>query len=300
VRLLTITTLALIAATSAACGQDGPVAAGTLSVPTSAAAGAGTVPPAGDNPTDLPAGKRTITVQAWFTQGEQLVPVTLHHRATRAVGRVALQDLLAGPPSSGALPEGAPLATQIPAGTRLLGLDIGDGIATVDLSREYESGGGTASMTMRLAQVVYTLTQFPTVKGVRFHLEGRPVNVFSGDGIVLDHPLTRKDYEDLLAAIVVEAPVPGARVASPLRIAGSADVFEANVTVRILDAGGREIARDFTTATCGTGCHGRYSLTLPFDVATEQQGTVVVSDDDADGDGHPSHEVRIPVTLLAG
>jgi hypothetical protein len=26
-------------------------------------------------------------------------------------------------------------------------------------------------------------------------------------------------------------------------------------------------------------------------------GTLVVHDDDADGDGKPSHEVRIPVTL---
>jgi N-acetylneuraminic acid mutarotase len=51
---------------------------------------------------------------------------------------------------------------------------------------------------VRLGQLVYTLTQFPTVRTVRFALDGTPVNVFSGQGIVLDHPVGRADYEDLL------------------------------------------------------------------------------------------------------
>ena len=32
--------------------------------------------------------------------------------------------------------------TDIPDGTKLLGLSIKDGVATVDLSAEFESGGG--------------------------------------------------------------------------------------------------------------------------------------------------------------
>ena len=52
-------------------------------------------------------------------------------------------------------------------------------------------------MEARLGQVVYTLTQFPTVQKVRFELDGRPVNVFSSEGIVLDHPVGRSDYQDL-------------------------------------------------------------------------------------------------------
>ena len=32
-------------------------------------------------------------------------------------------------------------------------------------------------MQTRLAQVVYTLTQFPTVKGVLFSLDGVPIDV---------------------------------------------------------------------------------------------------------------------------
>jgi N-acetylneuraminic acid mutarotase len=67
-------------------------------------------------------------------------------------------------------------------------------------------------MQMRLGQVVYTLTQFQTVKRVRFALDGAPVNVFSSEGIVLDHPVGRSDYQNLAAA---PAPLAGTWQAIP-------------------------------------------------------------------------------------
>jgi hypothetical protein len=205
------------------------------------------------------------------------------------VGAAAVEWLLQGPAEEG-------VQTAIPAGTRLLGLTIEDGIATVDLTSEFEEGGGSLSMTMRLAQVVYTLTQFPTVDGVLFRLDGRDVDVFSGEGIILDHPVTRSDYEDLVPVIVVESPQPGA-VSSPVTVSGNANVFEANVTVVILDAAGNELARTFTTATCGTGCRGDFSVAVPFEVDEAQAGTILVHDDDAAGTGNPPHQVRVPVLL---
>jgi hypothetical protein len=102
---------------------------------------------------------------------------------------------------------------------------------------------------------------------------------------------------DELPAIVVDSPAPGATVTSPVTIAGSANVFEANVTVIVLDATGAELAQDFTTATCGTGCRGDYSIELAFETSEEQAGTIVVQDDDAAGTGTPPHRVEVPVTL---
>ena len=132
---------------------------------------------------------------------------------------------------------------------------------------------------------------------MRLHLDGEPVDVFSGEGIVLDKPLTRKDYEELLPPIVVETPVPGDFASSPLVVSGSSNVFEANVTLILLDANGKELVRTFTTATCGTGCRGTFSKSLTYDVAKTQFGTLVVQDDDADGDGSPSYKVEIPLRL---
>ncbi len=140
------------------------------------------------------------------------------------------------------------LETQIPEGTQLLGLEISDGVATVDLSSEFQSGGGSLSMRMRVAQVVYTLTQFDSVDGVLFEIDGEPVDAIGGEGVMVDTPQTRKDYEDLLPAIAVTSPGFGWDFTSGDLIEGIANVFEANVSWRILDENGNEIADGFTTA----------------------------------------------------
>jgi hypothetical protein len=153
-------------------------------------------------------------------------------------------------------------------------------------------------MLLRLAQVVYTVTQFPTVEGVLFELDGQPVETFSSEGIVLDGPQTREDYEDMLPQITVATPGIGAEVRSPVRIAGTANVFEANVTVRILDASGNVLTEDSTTATCGTGCRGDYDAEVEFDLAEEQAGAIQLHADDAAGTGTMPGLVEIPVALV--
>jgi sporulation and spore germination protein/galactose oxidase-like protein len=136
-----------------------------------------------------------VVLQVWFARGEQLVSEERTHAATPRVATAAVEALLAGPTSA---ERAAGVTTAIPDGTRLLGISIKDSVATVDLTSEYQSGGGSLSMQVRLGQIVYTLTQFPTIRTVRFALDGTPVNVFSGQGIVLDHPVGRADYQDLL------------------------------------------------------------------------------------------------------
>ena len=106
---------------------------------------------------------------------------------TVAVARSAMEVLLDGA-ILGDYPQSP---TAIPAGTRLLGLSVKDGIATVDLSREFESGGGSASTFYRLGRVVYTLTQFSSIDAVTFQVEGRTVTTFGSEGVILDGPQAR-------------------------------------------------------------------------------------------------------------
>ena len=149
-------------------------------------------------------------------------------------------------------------------------------------SLEVGSCGGSASMNMRIAQVVYTRTQFPTVKGVLFELDGQRVDVLGGEGVVVDEPVTRKDYRDLLPAILVVDPQIGVRVHNP---------------VVVVDASGKVVGSAFTTATCGTGCRGTFFVRVPYEVTSATRGLIIVHDDDAAGTGTPPHEVRIPVVL---
>lgn len=286
-----------LALPAAGCGtDDGAVSAGPVPGESGTAtetSGSGSEAPseeAASEPAETePVARRTYTV--WFARGDELAPARIEAPAPEGVAAAAVELLLEGPPS------GSGLDSAIPPGTRLLGINLASDIATVDLSSEFESGGGSRSMLLRLAQVVYTMTEFETVKSVRFHLDGEPVDVFSGEGIVLDKPVTRKDYEELDAPIVVDSPTHGQPVSSPFRVSGSANVFEANVTLVLLDEEGKELVRTFTTATCGTGCRGEFSTQLRFKVAAAQMGTLLVQDDDADGDGRPSHSVEIPVQL---
>jgi hypothetical protein len=304
---LGILLVGLLGVIAASCGTgNGPQSAGpvpTSAQETSAQTGlvetntgfSGETVPAGTETSGNGAsGASSVGYQVWFHRGEQLYVVSRMEQTTPRVGTLALESLLDGPwPEE----DTAGVDTAIPAGTRLLGLGIDKGIATVDLTSEYESGGGTTSMTMRLAQVVCTLNQFPTVKGVLFKLDGQPVEVLGGEGIVIDHPLRCADYRNLLPAILVDQPSIGAKVPSPVTVSGTANVFEANVTVEILDHAGRVVGSKFTTASCGTGCRGTFSVSVPYSVSGEQRGMIVVHDDDAAGTGHPPHEVHIPVVL---
>jgi len=235
-----------------------------------------------------------VRYEVWFTRDESLFMVRHTQEATPRIGTAAMESLLAGPSTQ---EQAAAVGSQIPAGTQLLGLSVDSGVATVDLTSEFESGGGSASMNMRIAQIVYTLTQFPTVKGVLFQLDGQPVDVLGGEGVIVDQPVTRKDYRSLMPAILVVDPQIGERVDNPVFVQGSANVFEANVTVEIVDASGKVLRSAYTTATCGTGCRGTFSIELTYDVPSDTHGLIVVSDDDAAGTGTSPHEVRIPVVL---
>ena len=94
--------------------------------------------------------------------------------------------------------------------------------------------------------------------------------------------------------IVVAKPAAGARVTSPVRVAGTANVFEANVTVQVLDSNGQVLGKTFTTATCGTGCRGSYSVPVTFKVDQEHRRL----GRRRRRTGTPPHIVRIAVVLV--
>jgi len=106
-----------------------------------------------------------------------------------------VRGLLAGPTAA---ERRRGLSSTVPSGSRLLGLTVKGGLATVDLSSRFASGGGSASMNARLAQLVYTLTAVAGVERVNLRLEGRLVRVFSSEGLLLYQPLRRSDYAEFI------------------------------------------------------------------------------------------------------
>jgi hypothetical protein len=304
----------LVAACSATSGDLGPIATPPPSAAPSVEPASPEPTSGAETPSPTPAGTpvpsptagpiETTTVRAYFLRVSaaghiDLVPVLREIPKTQAVATAAMNALLAGPDETErtADPE---LSTTIPTGTRLLGLSVADGVATVDLSREFESGGGSASVFGRLAQVVYTLTQFPTVQSVLFQLDGEPVTVFSGEGVILDHAVGRADYTDQLPAIWVDRPAWGAALGNPGRITGLANVFEATFRVAILDADGDTLVDEMVMASCGTGCWGTFDVTVRYTVTAAEWGTLRVYELST-RDGSPINVADYPVWLtLAG
>ncbi|HEX9376687.1 MAG TPA: Gmad2 immunoglobulin-like domain-containing protein [Actinomycetota bacterium] len=254
-------------------------------------------PTARPSPTDTqtsPTPASTVTYEVWFAGDDS--SLFLVHRtepATEAVGRASLTALLGGPSGE---ESDAGVGTQVPPGTSLVDLSISSGEATVNLSNEYFSGGSAVSEWTRLGQVVCTIDQFRSVDAVTIQLEGDPIKTFDIQGRALHRPWQCGDFEQILPAIVVEEPGIGQTVSSPFTVSGTANVFEATVSYRLLDDGGNEVASGFVTATCGTGCRGDYTDDISYTVDHAQPGTLEVFEESAEN-GQPINMVRIPLSL---
>ena len=241
-RLAALAVLASFAVAAAGCDGDGEEA---TPPPTVTETVTETIPPAGG----------TTSVAVYLLRDGKVAPVRREIEATPAVARAALTELLEGPTPDEA---GDGLVSAIPEGTSLRDISIADGIATVDLDGTFDDGGGSASMLGRVAQVVATLTRFPTVERVAFRLDGEPVASIGGEGVVVDPPIGRRAIEDQTPQILVESPLPGDDVSAPIRLVGTANVFEATVSLEVRDSAGKAILETFTTATSGTGTRGTF------------------------------------------
>ena len=179
---------------------------------------------------------------------------TVEHTATP--GAAALDELRDAPSDT---------TTQVPDG---VGLIIDNGAAHLS---------GPTLNQAAFAQVVYTLTSFPTVQSV----DGK----------------TRADVEFFVPSILVEHPVAGESVSSPFHVTGTANTFEATFNYRLEDDDGKVLAKDFVTATSGSGTRGTFDFEVPFAVDEEQDGKLAVFELSAK-DGSVIHERVIPLRLV--
>lgn len=193
--------------------------------------------------TTAPAPRMALTV--FRVDGGLLRPEVVHVPRTRAVAAAALAAL---------------------------GLDgsvtIAEGTATVGIAKAPDP---------QVAEIVYTLTQFPTVK--RVDVAGR-----SG--------LTRDDFATYMPPIFVETPAAGAIVPTTFHVAGSASVFEATLVVQIVRHG-TVLARRTVTASEGAPGRGTFDAMLH---ATPGELTIQAFAPSA-ADGSPQHEVDVDVLV---
>ena len=159
----------------------------------------------------------------------------------------------------------------------MLGLEVSDGLATADLSPTFQGGGGSFSVLGRLAQVVFTLTQFEEIHSVAFRINGAPVEVFSSEGVVLDRPQIREDFLDFLPMLFVDDPAYGGTVDNPVRVSGVGAAFEASFQYALVDTQGTVLSEGLLMTDNGTGW-GSFDSEIAYEVEQPQSGALRVWD----------------------
>jgi germination protein M len=253
-RFLVVPSLLAAVIVFAACSGDNGASGTTTAMETATAS----------VPSESPA-----VVTLYFLRDGKVTPVSRGVIAGPEVGTTAVRELLKGPAA-----DDQGVETAIPAGVDLESLGITDGIAAVDLSKPLPDKAAQA-------QLVYTLTEFPTVKWV----------AFGGRG-----PLSRRAFEGQTPAILVESPLPGESVESGFEVSGTANTFEATFNYELKDASGKVLRKNFVTATSGSGTRGTFEFTVRYEVDKPQAGRLVVFELSAE-DGSRIHESEIPLRL---
>jgi len=187
-----------------------------------------------------------ITVTVFRVRDGHLVAGTARVQGTRAVAAASLAALgLAAP------------------------ISISNGTATVerdDATRE------------QVAELVYTLTQYPTIQRV---------DVAGKTG------LTRADVAEFVPPILVERPAAGTTTGKAIAVSGSASVYEATVVLELRQAG-KVVQKKVVTAAEGAPGRGPFSGTL---VAPASGHYVVAAYSQSAMDGSRQHEQDVPVTV---
>ena len=102
--------------------------------------------------------------------------------------RASMEALFSGP--SG-LEKIAGVYSEIPPETKLLGIKEDATSYTINISDDFEMGGGADSMKVRVKQLVTTATQAAGDKDVYLEINGKRAEYVGGEGIMILQPLKR-------------------------------------------------------------------------------------------------------------
>jgi germination protein M len=231
------------------------------SSPTSTSSTAPTTPSSTRATSTTSAPAPTI-VDAYFVRAQKLAAAGRSVPAP-ATPDAALRALMSGPRAG--VEQDLGFTSNIPAGTTLNRVILTGDVATVDVSRSFATGGGSQSMQARVAQVVFTATQFPGIERVRFRLDGTAVTSIGGEGVMVDG-VGRDAFANVTPAILVESPTPGETVGSTVHVRGIARTFEQTVNYTLTGPDGVVSKEGFTTAAGAkaTGSWGSFAFDVAF------------------------------------
>jgi len=88
------------------------------------------------------------------------------------------------------------LRSLVPPGTKLLAATVKNGVATLNLSEEFQFNQfGIEGYIGQLAQIVFTATAYPTVKSVQILVDGQRREYLGAEGVWIGTPLSRDKFQ---------------------------------------------------------------------------------------------------------
>lgn len=106
--------------------------------------------------------------------------------------KYSIENLLKGPTSA---EKAKGVYSEIPQGTRLISLEETPNKIVINLSTDFEQGGGTDGLYKRLYQLIKTANK-NTVLDVYLYINGKQADVIGGEGIMLNQPLNSNSLDE--------------------------------------------------------------------------------------------------------
>lgn len=238
------TVLTISALVLAACGGVSPKIKGASTT---------TVPPSSTTTTKPKAPPSTAQAALFFGRGNAL-GVSYRTEPASSVRYDTMRALFAGPSTA---EKAAGLGTAIPSGSIIEGLSFNGSLAYVDVNGQFFAASTKSVFTLRLAQVVYTLTEFAGVDRVQLYLHGLTLPRILG--IPTTGPLTRSDLTGAINDFLIVSPAVNESTSSPITVSGISE-FTGALEIQLTDSSGQLIVNTVNTTTVGE----TFTYTYPY------------------------------------
>jgi len=133
--------------------------------------------------------KETMLLPIFYEDGlasaPTFQPVEVRVPATTGVIRATVEHLIVAPTN-------LKLYSDFPAGTKVLGVNLKAGVATVDLSAEAATVQGSGAVQNMKVSLIYSLTAIKDVKSVQLWVNGKPAILH---GTEWSKPYSRADVD---------------------------------------------------------------------------------------------------------
>jgi len=207
--------------------------------------------------------------------------------------KAALEELISGRPTT-------PGATRVlPPDTRILGVRVDNGLATVNFSPAVlRANVGAEAEELGILSIVDTLTEFPGVNRVAFAVNGKVdqrTRDWWGHVGLYEQPFKRDVSMVYEPAIWTTHPTPGQIAGVPLLVRGSARVPEGRVGIRLLDGAGRVLYQGVVATGKGGLNRGDFEASLKFTPPAGGQGKLELFPSRPAAGGGEEDTVTVPI-----